>query len=213
MATKKDTKSKIISAAIKVFAEKGKHGARMEEIAGRAAVNKAMLYYYYTSKEILYKEVLKTLLGRITEKIIAGIQLVIEKTNDPVKIVEGFIQTHNKAFAQNVVVTKVLLNAIVNTPEEFSEIMELLQRDLEFPQKLMEIFEQGISQNNFRDVDPMQVFINIIGTNLIYFIAKPIAEIIFKLDVQDEQSFLKKREDSVVDLLLYGLVNQNVSSV
>ncbi|MCK4966429.1 helix-turn-helix transcriptional regulator, partial [bacterium] len=40
----KCTKEKIIQAAVEVFAEKGKHGARMEEIAGRAGVNKSMLY-------------------------------------------------------------------------------------------------------------------------------------------------------------------------
>jgi hypothetical protein len=103
----------------------------------------------------------------------------------------------------------VLLNAMVNTPEDFREIMELTRQDLKFPQKLMEVFEQGISQNDFRNVDPMQVFISIIGTNLIYFIGRPIAEIIMNLKVQDEQAFLRKREDSVVDLLLYGFVKKN----
>jgi TetR/AcrR family transcriptional regulator len=211
MATNKDTRTKIISAAIKVFAEKGKHGARMEEIAAKASVNKAMLYYYYTSKEILFREILKTLLSKITASIITRTKEVTENTNDPIEIVEGFIHAHNQAFSQNIDFTKVLLNAIVNTPEDFREIMEVIQSDLEVPQKLMDVFEQGISKNNFRNVDPMQAFISIIGTNLIYFIAKPIAEIIFKLEVQDEQAFLRKREDSVADLLLYGLVKRNGS--
>jgi TetR/AcrR family transcriptional regulator len=212
MTTNNDTRTKIISAAIKVFAEKGKHGARMEEIAVRASVNKAMLYYYYTSKEILFKEVLKTILGKITANIIKNTKQIIENSNDPIEIVEGFIHAHNKAFSRNSDYTKVLLIAIVNTPEEFREVMEVTQPDQIFPQKLMDIFEQGISQNNFRNVDPMQVFISIIGTNLIYFIGKPIAEILMNLEVQDEQAFLRKREDSVVDLLLYGLVKKKSSN-
>ena len=204
-----DTKTKIISAAIKLFAEKGKHGARMEEIAVRAAVNKAMLYYYYTSKEILYKEVLRTILDRITANIVTHTKKIIENSNDPVEIVEGFIHAHNNAFSQNSDDTKVILNAIVNTPEEFREVMEVTQPDQMFPKKLMDIFEQGISQSNFRKIDPMQVFISIIGTNLTYFIGKPISEILMNLEVQDEKAFLRKREESIVDLLLYGLVQKN----
>lgn len=208
MSVNKDTKIKIISAAVKIFAEKGKHGARMEEIAVKASVNKAMLYYYYTSKELLYKEILKTILDRIYARIVTHTKQLIENSNDPIEIVEGFIHAHNKAFSRNSDDTKVILNAIVNTPEEFREVMEVTQPDHIFPKKLMDIFEQGISQNNFRKVDPMQVFISIIGTNLIYFIGKSIAEIIMNLEVQDDQAFLRKREDSVVDLLLYGLVKK-----
>ncbi len=208
MAMSKDTKTKIISAAIQVFAEKGKHGTRMEEIAARASVNKAMLYYYYTSKEILFKEILKTILERITATIVTHTKQIIENTNNPMEIVEGFIHAHNKAFSQNSEYTKVILNAIINTPEEFREVMEVTQPDHIFPQKLMDIFKQGISQNNFRNVDPMQVFISIIGTNLIYFIGKPIAEILMNLKVRDEKAFLRKREDSVADLLLNGLIKK-----
>jgi len=208
MAAKKDTKSKIISAAISVFAEKGKHGARMEEIAAQASVNKAMVYYYYTSKEILFKEVLKILLVRISENIIQSMQQVIESTDDQLKIIEAFIHAHNRAFTENVDYTKVLLNAIVNTPEDFREILEAIRPNLKYPRKLMESFEKGISQNKFREVDPMQVFISIIGTNLIYFFGKPIAEVIMNLEITNEQAFLQKRENSVVDLLLYGLVRK-----
>ena len=51
-------KGRILEAAKKEFAEKGLEGARMEAIAGRAGVNKALLHYHYSSKENLYKEVL-----------------------------------------------------------------------------------------------------------------------------------------------------------
>lgn len=213
MTTSKDTKRKIISAAIEIFAEKGKHGTRMEEIAAKASVNKAMIYYYYTSKEILFKETLKIILGEVASSIIIRTKEIAENTNDPIEIIEGFIHAHNKAFSQNTDFTKVLLNAIVNMPEEFREILEIVQRDLEIPQKLMDVFNQGISKNNLRNVDPMQAFITIIGSNLIYFIAKPIAETIFNLEVQDEQAFLRKREESVVDLLLYGLIKKDSSNV
>lgn len=53
------TKKKILDAAIEVFSEKSFEGARVDEIAARAKVNKAMLYYYFESKENLFEELVK----------------------------------------------------------------------------------------------------------------------------------------------------------
>ena len=51
------TKQKIIEAATEVFSEKGFDGARVDEIASKAKVNKAMIYYYFESKENLFAEI------------------------------------------------------------------------------------------------------------------------------------------------------------
>lgn len=53
-----DTKQKLLDSAIEVFSEKGFDGARVDEIAARAKVNKAMLYYYFSSKEKLFEEII-----------------------------------------------------------------------------------------------------------------------------------------------------------
>lgn len=57
--SKISTKEKIIEAAYKEFAEKGFDGARMQKIAERAKINKAMLHYYYKDKETLYETVIE----------------------------------------------------------------------------------------------------------------------------------------------------------
>lgn len=53
------TRFKILEAATEVFSEKGFDGARVDEIAARADVNKAMLYYYFESKSKLLEEIVK----------------------------------------------------------------------------------------------------------------------------------------------------------
>ena len=53
------TQQKILDAATQVFSEKGFYGARVDEIAVRAGVNKAMLYYYFKNKEKLFEELIK----------------------------------------------------------------------------------------------------------------------------------------------------------
>jgi AcrR family transcriptional regulator len=62
------TKERILSAATEEFAAKGVSGARIDAIADRARTNKRMLYYYYGSKEALFREVLRRELSqRVTQ--------------------------------------------------------------------------------------------------------------------------------------------------
>ncbi|WP_209331772.1 TetR/AcrR family transcriptional regulator [Lunatimonas salinarum] len=50
---------KILEAAIKIFAEKGPHYTRIEEVAAQAKMSKGLTYFYFKSKEDLYMAVVK----------------------------------------------------------------------------------------------------------------------------------------------------------
>src|SRR6202166_3749788 len=63
------TARRIVAAAEEIFAEQGLAGARMDEIARAAKVNKALLYYYFRSKEELYRFVLETLLSQLSAQV------------------------------------------------------------------------------------------------------------------------------------------------
>jgi TetR/AcrR family transcriptional regulator len=54
-----DARGRILDAAERAFADHGMAGARVANIASEAGVNKAMLYYYFGSKEELYEAVLE----------------------------------------------------------------------------------------------------------------------------------------------------------
>ena len=52
-----NTEQKILDAAKEVFQHKGLTGARMQEIADKAGINKALLHYYYRTKDKLFEKV------------------------------------------------------------------------------------------------------------------------------------------------------------
>ena len=54
-----DTESKILDSAKEVFIQNGLDGARMQQIADKAGINKSLLHYYYRTKEKLFESVLK----------------------------------------------------------------------------------------------------------------------------------------------------------
>jgi hypothetical protein len=76
------------------------------------------------------------------------------------------------------------------------------------PRKFIDFFEKGIEKGTFRPIDPKQIMISIIGMNMIYFSAKPIAQVLLEVDVKDEKKFLEERQNSIIDLLLYGIMNK-----
>jgi TetR/AcrR family transcriptional regulator len=82
MSRAEDTQRKILEAAEAEFARMGLHGARVDEIARRAEVNKRMLYAYFGNKEQLYAAVLTRVYGRMaqTEKSWISLDLPAEQT-------------------------------------------------------------------------------------------------------------------------------------
>ena len=67
---KNNTEERILESARQIFQAKGLQGARMQEIADKAGINKAMLHYYYRSKELLFEAVFEEAANRIFPKIV-----------------------------------------------------------------------------------------------------------------------------------------------
>lgn len=65
------TEQKILEAARKIFLEKGLDGARMQDIADKAGINKAMLHYYFRSKDKLFEQIFLEVAGHFLPKIMA----------------------------------------------------------------------------------------------------------------------------------------------
>ena len=207
---KMKTKEKTILAAIEIFALKGKHGARMEEIAEKAGVNKSVIYYYHSSKENLFREVLKKIYFEIFTYLFTEFEKVQPEKEDQLKNIETIIRAFSKFFSSNPSYSRIMKNALANEATDLQYVIRLLKAEHDFirPEKLLGLLEDGISKKAYRNVDAKQTIISIIGITMIYFIGKPIMEIMLGLDLIDEDIFLKEREESLVDLILYGLVNR-----
>lgn len=62
-----DTKTKIFSAAAKLFSEKGYNGVSMREISQESGFSKPMIYYYFGSKEEIYKALIDASVEQVTQ--------------------------------------------------------------------------------------------------------------------------------------------------
>src|SRR5580698_10433870 len=66
------TRARILTAAIREFSTDGLAGARTERIAEAAGVNKALLYYYFTSKQALYDAALESVMDVVVARSMAA---------------------------------------------------------------------------------------------------------------------------------------------
>jgi AcrR family transcriptional regulator len=110
---------KILSAARKEFAAKGFEGARVDEIARRAGVNKAMLYYHVGDKKALYAEVLHGVIGRVAELV----ETKIGEAGNPEKKLRTYIREFYNAISNNPEMPLIMMREIasggINLPDIF----------------------------------------------------------------------------------------------
>src|SRR5256885_14133973 len=83
---------RILAAAAAEFAERGFAGARVDRIARRARVNKAMLYYYFRSKQELYRTLLRQVFGQAAQRMQAIAAAEASPHHKPDRIVSGIAQ-------------------------------------------------------------------------------------------------------------------------
>jgi len=199
------TRNKIMAAAWEVFVEKGYDGARMQEIANRAGANKAMIYYYFNSKDALFEAIIRETFG----KLLSAFQGILSlKDIDIVTKIRKIVHTHLSFLSKHPHLVRLFLREIhSDNPIVHRVLQELyLDRNLLDLTDAIQEFQKAIDAGIIRPVDPVQTLWNFIGLDLFYFIARPMLVINWKDKMVDEQKLIREREESIVDLLLYGLL-------
>jgi TetR/AcrR family transcriptional regulator len=195
------TIQRIVAAAEKIFAEQGIDGARMDAIARTARVNKALLYYYFKSKEDLHRFTLQTLFGRMREQVGAAMKQDGSPREQLVRYVNGyfdFVSQHPnypRLVQREVMGRKHSLHWIVR--EGFGPLYG----------RLTAILRAGIARGQFRRTDPQNVAVTLIAMTVFYFAAAPVLGELWGCNPLAPARVAARRR-SVLDFLEHGLFRQ-----
>ena len=202
----------ILHAATDIFSEQGKNGARIDHIAARAKVNKALVYYYFQNKDNLFAETSRRQVLAVFGEIQAALQKEPMEELDAVTFLKRFIRHHFRIVRGQQARIRLLIGALADDPEMVRRVIREIADDgtVSLPKMIIRRIEDGIASGELRAVNPKQMLISILGMNLFFFIARPIAEIFLDLNIEDEELFLEERMTSVLDLLLYGAVERRI---
>lgn len=192
----KTTEEKIYEAARRVFISKGMEGARMQEIADEAGLNKALLHYYFRNKENLFKAVFK---DTFTKFFIKVKDTLFSNISAKEKLIT-FIDNYINLIQANPYVPQFIINEINRDPQMLKTLM--FESGIE-PQKILELFLSEVRANNISKLDPRHIVISLLGMLVFPFVARPLLQMVYFNDDQDAYNrFLSERKEIVKIMIL-----------
>lgn len=185
----KMTEQHILDAATDVFIEKGLAGARMQEIADRAKINKAMLHYYYRSKDKLFDIVFEKLAARLFQKLIVSLDndLPFEEK------IHSFYQEHIQFLQKHPKLPAFIFNEINQHPERVANLFEKLGLS-SIRKKFSHQLDEEISAGTIRKIDQMQLLINLLALSIFPFAARGLLEKVLEAENIDYNEFIESRK-------------------
>jgi len=194
-----DSREKILKAALAEFAEHGAAGARVERIARQAGVNKALLYYYYSSKELLYMETVRSALG----DFVGDLKGALEGADDLDSSLNSLTEFYRTVFLTRSEVPRLLMRELANPDSEVVKFAAECLVASGAPAHLREVLIAGQRAGEIREVDIRQTIASFIAMQFGYFFLSPMID--RALNVESREQFLTDRKEAVVDLLLNGV--------
>ncbi len=199
------TQEKIIKAANEIFEEKGFAAARMQEIADRAGINKALLHYYFRSKELLFATVFQALLKKMFEKILSVFMMDISFE----KKIKLYYEEHINILIKNPNLPLFLLNEISHNPDLVQGIRETLRysemRDVIYRQHSKELRKFGIKKGELP-----QLMVTIVSMAIFPFAARNIMKMMMEQlgETRNFNSFMQARKEFASDFVITALKNR-----
>ncbi len=165
---KLNTEQKILEAAQKVFITKGMAGARMQDIADEAGINKAMLHYYFKDKEKLFE----TVFLKEAQKFFPKINMIFQSDVPLFEKIENFVCEYIDEIQENPYLPWFVLNEINRDPDQFMYKI-WGEKNLPKPAKFLEQIEAEVKKGTIKKIDPRHLLMNLLSMTIFPFVAKP----------------------------------------
>ena len=198
--SEKDTELRIKEAARSIFIKQGYAGARMQDIADLAEINKALLHYYYRSKEKLFDVVFM----EIFEDLIQGLTSAFVNQVSIEQKIETFINHYISTLIENPYMPLFVASEISRNPDAF---IEKLQSKSHFSDanKLVLSFISDLNNEYGDDKNAIHIFLNILSMCVFPFIAKPMVGAIVGMDGETWKILMETRKGEVTKFVLDAL--------
>ncbi|MCT8972933.1 TetR/AcrR family transcriptional regulator [Microbaculum marinisediminis] len=195
------TRAALLSTAISEFAEKGFAGARVDEIANQAGVNKQLLYHHFGNKDDLYRIALETVYSEIREK-----ERALDLGNlTPVEAMRTLVGYSFDYLAEHPEFIKLVSDENAQGAPHAAQSKELTEMHWPLVELLRETLVRGAKAGVFRDdMDPVNVYISIAGISYFYFSNNPTLSAIFGKTLNAPEAIALRRKH-VIEFALAAL--------
>jgi AcrR family transcriptional regulator len=176
------TSAAILAASIKEFTEKGYEGARIDNIARRADINKRMLYHYFGNKEALYVAVLESTYTAIRSAE-HGLRL---SDRDPVEAMGDLVLFTWRYYQAHPEFLSLLNTENLHRARFLKRSARIFELNSPLIEQISVLLRHGAETGVFRDeTDPVQLYMSIAALGFFYLSNRWTLSTVFRRDLQD----------------------------
>ena len=192
------TRAAILAAAERVFAQSGLAGARTDAIAKAAGVNKALLYYYFKSKDDLYEAVVEEHFRQFNEQTLA----LLNSGGPAGDVLLRYVSLHFDFISRRRQAAPLFQQCMMVGGKR----TERLVRKYFKPRNVAvaKLLERGMRSGEFRRTDLFHTVLSIISLIVFYFSAAPVLQLLGDADTYSPAN-LKRRKGEVLDFIRHAL--------
>jgi TetR/AcrR family transcriptional regulator len=195
------TEERILAAAKTVFTQKGYAGTRMQEVADTAGINKAMLHYYFRSKEKLFRVILSEALNVLAPVVLR----VLKSDKDVLGKLEDMVNNYLQILLDRPHLPLFVMHELSQNQGSFVKEMMKSQNTQPY---VMAFFQQVIEegeQGKIRKVDPIHLMMNTMSMIVFPFISWPMITTAAGMPEEMFQPILEQRKEQIMDFLRAAL--------
>lgn len=201
----KDTEDKILAVAQKIFREKGFHGAKTQEIADEARINKALLHYYFGNKLLLFEKVFLISL----EDIFAVLATNLNSDEPLLDKIPLIVSAYIDFISENVNLFVFVISEVWQNKEFTDEFVKVALSKIDF-QKFFTQFREDVALGNINDIHPAHFLINLVSLCIFPYLGLPIIRNMFRAIKVDNSNFQAMRKEQVTKAAINMLKRQEI---
>lgn len=194
-----NNEQKILIAAKNIFQQKGMAGARMQEIADKAGINKALLHYYYRSKQLLFEAVFKQAFKIIAPKLGA----VLNADLPLFEKIQNFTQNYISFVIEHPYLPSFIINELNQNPEFALQLIQ--NKDFPDISVFKNQIEQAVKMGEIKPISAEQLFINIMALTVFPFVGAPLLKGFTKLNEKDYSLLIEQRKIAVAEFIINAI--------
>ncbi len=197
-----NTEKKILEAAREVFTTKGLDGARMQDIADKAGINKALLHYYFRSKEMLFQKIFLEK-GR---DLVTVLEYTVSTSVSVREKVVMLIDLEFEKLEQEPLMPLFVINEINRTPEKVLQVPEIKECKIHLRKLAEQVEAEKRKGKIHKDVHFQDIVTDIMSMMHFPRIAKNLlAEVLYDGDKENYDRALLRRKEHIKELVLRSL--------
>lgn len=186
MNNEQNSEEKILEAAEKIFMRDGYDGARMQAIADEAGINKALLHYYFRSKDMLFEKIFAKKVAIFFPNIT---DIMTDKNSTFIEKMSGFVEKYIQLLRQYPYLPLFVISTI-NKSNNQSFIKGF---PFEVYRHVMGAYVEAVAKGEVRQVNIIQFMLSVMGMCAFPFIGKPLVKALIQIDDNQYDQLMEHR--------------------